>query len=124
MFVQPILRRMVMKNGLLALLLLSLVAAIPACRQRDCLDKDRGCETKCNPCGWFKCKPKCEKEEKVRKPRKKCESKCNPCGWFKCKPKCKDEEMMEEEEMMPPMREEVSRERMVREEVAPRRMVK
>ncbi len=33
-----------MKNGLLALMLLSIVAAIPACRQRDCLDKDRGCE--------------------------------------------------------------------------------
>ena len=57
-----------MKKGLLALVLLALVAAIPACKQRDGNDKDRGC----NPCSWFRCKKKCDDGEvKVEKPKKK-----------------------------------------------------
>ncbi len=128
-----------MKNGLVALMLLSIVAAIPACRQRDCLDKCRPCDrevveervvreprrscaSRCNPCNWFRCKPKCEDEvveKRVRKPRRNCASKCNPCNWFKCKPRC-EEEIIEEEA---PMREEISRERVIRQEMAPR-MVK
>jgi len=129
MFVQPIFKENGMKKGLIALMLLSIVAAIPACKQRDCLDKDRGCATRCNPCNWFKCKPKCEEEvvveKRVKKPRRKCESKCNPCNWFKCKPRCEEEII--EEEMMPPVREEVTRERVIREDmapVAPRRVVR
>jgi hypothetical protein len=105
MFVQPISRRMVMKNGLLTVMFLALVVAIPACRRGDCLDNG------CNPC-----KPVCCKKEKVRKPRKCCKSFCD---WFRCKPRCQDEEMMEEEEVMMPRRNEVVRERVVREDMAP-----
>jgi hypothetical protein len=96
---------MVMKKGLLALMLLAIVAAIPACRQRDCLDNDKKCESKCNPCNWFKCKSKCEKPEKKEKKKKK---KCCPsfCDMFRCKKKCNDrdeemrEDMREDREMM------------------------
>ena len=99
-----------MKKGLLALILLALVAAIPACRQSDCNDKDRGC----NPCSWLRCKKKCDepKKEKVcKEKKKKCKKKCDPCGWLRCKKKCDKNDMMEEEEMAPR-----------REEMMPRRM--
>jgi len=89
-----------MKKGLLALMLLALVAAIPACRRGNCLDEK--CEKKekkgcCRSfCDMFKCKPKCDKEEKVEKKKKK---KCCPsmCDMFKCKPKCDKEEMRDED---------------------------
>lgn len=99
-----------MKKGLLALILLALVAAIPACKQRDCNDKDRGC----NPCSWLKCRKKCDKpERREKKPKKKCKSFCD---MLRCKKSDRDE-MMDED--MAPRREEVSRERIVREDMAP-----
>lgn len=97
-----------MKKGLLALILLALVAAIPACKQRDCNDKKS-----CNPCSWLKCRKKCDDGEvKERKPKREKKKKCDPCGWLKCKKKSNKDEM-NDEDMAP------RRERMMREDMAP-----
>ncbi len=102
-----------MKKGLLALVLLALVAAIPACKQRDCNDKDRGC----NPCSWLRCKKKCDDGEMKEKPKKeKKKKKCDPCGWLRCKKKCDKNEMMDED-MAP-------RDRMMRDDMAPVKRMK
>lgn len=83
-----------MKKGLLALMLLSLVVAIPACKQRDCNDKERGC----SPCKIFSCKKKCDDGEKKEKKEKKEKSSCSPCNIFKCKKSCDKKEKMNEKE--------------------------